>query len=66
MTGHLKGFVAHVKELNGDILVTHYFWHREALVIKYLQSELKILLEQCVKIIRVKAPVMATAPLMAT
>ncbi|GFX84157.1 SCAN domain-containing protein 3 [Trichonephila clavipes] len=25
MTGHLKGFVAHVKELNEDILVTHCF-----------------------------------------
>ncbi|GFU41617.1 zinc finger MYM-type protein 6 [Trichonephila clavipes] len=28
MTGHLKGFVAHVKELNEDILVTHCFLHR--------------------------------------
>ncbi|GFX83588.1 zinc finger MYM-type protein 6 [Trichonephila clavipes] len=27
MTEHLKGFVAHVKELNEDILVTHCFLH---------------------------------------
>ena len=51
MTVHLKEFVAHVKELNGDILVTHCFLHREALVTKYLASELKIVLEQCIKMI---------------
>ena len=51
MTGHLKGFVAHDKELNGDILGTHCFLHREAVVKKYLPSELKIVQEQCVKII---------------
>ncbi|GFT67188.1 zinc finger BED domain-containing protein 5 [Trichonephila clavipes] len=51
MTGHLKGFVAHVKELNENILVTHCFLHREALVTKFLPSDLKIVLEQCVKMV---------------
>ncbi|GFW21743.1 SCAN domain-containing protein 3 [Trichonephila clavipes] len=51
MTGHLKGFVAHVKELNEDILVTHCFLHREAFVTKFLPSDLKIVLEQCVKMV---------------
>ena len=51
MTGHLAGFVALVKELNGKISVTHCFLHREALVTKYLLSELQIVLEQCVKMI---------------
>ncbi|XP_075213885.1 SCAN domain-containing protein 3-like [Lycorma delicatula] len=51
MTGHIKGFVAHVKELNENILVTHCFLHREALVTKFLPSDLKIVLEQCVKMV---------------
>ena len=51
MSGHIKGFSAHVKELNGDILFTHCFLHRETLVTKYLPSELKIVLEQCVKMV---------------
>ncbi|XP_075210363.1 zinc finger BED domain-containing protein 5-like [Lycorma delicatula] len=51
MTGHIKGFVAHVKELNENILVTHCVLHQEALVTKFLPSDLKIVLEQCVKMV---------------
>ncbi|XP_056637680.1 SCAN domain-containing protein 3-like [Diorhabda sublineata] len=48
MTGHLKGFVAHVKKLNEHILVTHCFF---ALVTKFLPSDLNIVLEQCVEMV---------------
>ena len=51
LTAHLKGFVAYVEELNWDILVIDCFLHREAIVTKYLPSELQIILEQCVKMI---------------
>lgn len=51
MTGHIKGFVAHVKEQNEDILVTHCFLHREALVTKYLPPELRLVLEECIKMV---------------
>lgn len=51
MTGYIKGFVAHVRELNADISITHCFLHRETLITKQLPSELNIVLEQCVKMI---------------
>nr|XP_027201527.1 zinc finger BED domain-containing protein 5-like [Dermatophagoides pteronyssinus] len=51
MTGHLKGFISYVKSINPDILFTHCFLHREALVTKVLPSNLKIVLEQSVKMV---------------
>ncbi|GFX47967.1 zinc finger BED domain-containing protein 5 [Trichonephila clavipes] len=50
MTGHLKGFVAHVKELNEDILVTIVFASRSTcykiFAIRFENSS-----EQCVKMV---------------
>jgi len=34
MTGNIKGFVSLVRQMNSEIMITHCFLHREALVAK--------------------------------
>jgi hypothetical protein len=48
MTGCLKGFV---KEVNPDVVCTHCFLHREALVAKTIGDDLKEVLETVVKMV---------------
>ena len=47
----MKGFVTLAKNVNDDIITTHCFLHREALVAKTLPPELKNVLDQVVKMI---------------
>jgi len=51
MTGRLKGFVALVKQINPDIITTHCFLHREALVSKTIGTDLKLVLDSVVKMV---------------
>jgi hypothetical protein len=51
MTGCLKGFVTLVRAINPNIVTTHCFLHREALVAKTIGSELKLVLEKVVKMV---------------
>lgn len=51
MVGHTKGFVSRVKERNPDLIVTHCFLHREALVAKTLPAELVPVLDDVVRIV---------------
>ena len=51
MTGCLKGFVPIAQKQNPNIVHTHCFIHREALVAKTLGTELKSTLDMVVKII---------------
>ena len=51
MTGCLKGFVSIAQKQNPNIIHTHCFIHREALVAKTLGTELKSVLDMVVKIV---------------
>ena len=51
MTGCLKGFVFIAQKQNSNIIHTHFFIHREALVAKTLGTALNSVLDMVVKIV---------------
>ncbi|XP_067947212.1 zinc finger BED domain-containing protein 5-like [Watersipora subatra] len=51
MVGCTKGLVSRAKEKNPDLIVTHCFLHREALVAKTLLAELVPVLDDVVRIV---------------
>ena len=51
MVGSIKGFVTLAKKANKQIITTHCFLHREALVAKTLGLELKGVLDEVVKMV---------------
>ncbi|XP_057715925.1 SCAN domain-containing protein 3-like [Corythoichthys intestinalis] len=51
MVGRIKGFVSRVKEKNPNVIVTHCFLHREALIAKTLPADLAHVLDDVVRIV---------------
>ncbi|XP_068201803.1 zinc finger BED domain-containing protein 5-like [Palaemon carinicauda] len=51
MTGCIKGFVSLAEKENPDLIRTHCFLHREVLISKISQEDLKLVLHQLVEIV---------------
>lgn len=51
MIGSVKGFISLVKERNINIITTHCFLHREVLIGKTLNSDLKSIMDEVVKVV---------------
>jgi len=51
MTGSIKEIITIAKNQNPNINTTHCFLHREALIAKSIVNELKIVLDQVVKMV---------------
>ncbi|XP_017794405.1 PREDICTED: zinc finger BED domain-containing protein 5-like [Habropoda laboriosa] len=51
MLGNVKGAVARIKQKNPHIRSTHCCLHRQALAVKKMPEELKVVLNDCVKIV---------------
>ncbi|XP_039272731.2 zinc finger BED domain-containing protein 5-like [Styela clava] len=51
MVGRTKGFVSRVKEKNPDVIITHCFLHREALVGKTLPADLVPVMDDVVRMV---------------
>ena len=53
MVGSIKGFVSLVKRVNCEIIATHCFLHREVLVGKTLDSDLKEVLKKVIELVNI-------------
>ncbi|XP_076610612.1 zinc finger BED domain-containing protein 5-like [Chaetodon auriga] len=51
MVGRTKGFVSRVEEKNPDVIITHCFLHREALVAKTLPADLVPVLDDVMRMV---------------
>ena len=51
MIGNVRGLAALIKQKNPDVISTHCFLHREALITKTLVADLKLVLDQTVRIV---------------
>lgn len=51
MMGKFKGFIAHAKKQNPEIIFTHCFLHRQVLMAKTLGSDLKVVMDNIVNMI---------------
>lgn len=49
--GSIKGFTAFAKKENKNIIITHCFLHREALVAQTISNELKKIMDKVVQMV---------------